>query len=163
MRGIGNTYRAGAFHREPLLNLQYRFVAMLRSWLETAIEALFSSGRIDVHVARRFHYDSRAQKSLDQPKTDIGPCDHALGLRANVGKLCGKLISKGPMGRGLSPGQQAGPRKRRNAKPQCGNAISGIYHTISLKMLNSASRLPARVGIFFIGAARCPWYVAITS
>src|ERR1700745_611971 len=100
---------------------------MLRPWLEAAIEALFSSGRIDVHVACRFRHDSRAEKPFDQPETDISPREHsaagqhvavvdhhALRLCANVGKLRSELICEGPMGRGLPPGQQTRPRKEEN-------------------------------------------------
>jgi hypothetical protein len=33
---------------------------MLGPRLEAAVEALFSPGRIDIHIARRFYHDRRA-------------------------------------------------------------------------------------------------------
>jgi len=88
---------------------------MLGPRLEAAIEALFPSGWIDIHIARCLSHDGRAEKPLDQSEIEVRPrqhsagCDHvavvnhhAVRFGEDVGKLRGELIGECPAGRGLS-------------------------------------------------------------
>src|ERR1700693_5418058 len=68
----GNTQAAHIIGRDPLLHLEYGFVAMLQLGREVRVETLLSTRHIHKKEPGSFEHDSRTQKAVNefQPKTN---------------------------------------------------------------------------------------------